>query len=77
MLSLVPCSLPLVLCITEGERRVAEDQNKIDSLKEDVRDKTARVNELEVYNVDFDHCYLMYMHLANYNVGIILSIAAD
>lgn len=34
--------------LTENEKRVSEDQNKIDSLKEELRDKSARVNELEV-----------------------------
>lgn len=34
--------------ISENEKHVAEDQGKIDGLKEELRDKTARVNELEV-----------------------------
>lgn len=33
--------------LRENEKRVSEDQNKIESLKEDLRDKSARVNELE------------------------------
>ncbi|KAL4230641.1 oxidative DNA demethylase [Mactra antiquata] len=33
--------------LRESEKRINEDQSKLDSLKEDLRDKTARVNELE------------------------------
>ncbi|KAK3610643.1 hypothetical protein CHS0354_028023 [Potamilus streckersoni] len=33
--------------LRDNEKRVAEDREKIDSLKSDLRDKTARVNELE------------------------------
>ena len=36
--------------ITENEKHVAEDQSKIDSLKSELRDKSHRVNELEVRN---------------------------
>ncbi|XP_052792413.1 centriole and centriolar satellite protein OFD1-like isoform X1 [Mya arenaria] len=41
--------------LREGERRVAEDQGKIDSLKEEVRDKSARVNELETLLQEIRH----------------------
>jgi len=41
---------PCLLCcnVVEGERRVGEDQGKMDGLKEELRDRTQRVNELEV-----------------------------
>ena len=42
---------------------MAEDQGKIDGLKEEVRDKTARVNELEVGQKTLS---LKYMQTAKY-----------
>ena len=41
-------TLKQVWSFVENERHVAEDQGKIDGLKDELRDKSARVNELEV-----------------------------
>ncbi|XP_052283007.1 centriole and centriolar satellite protein OFD1-like [Dreissena polymorpha] len=41
--------------LRENEKRIGEDQSKIDSLKEEVRDKSARVNELEAHLQELRH----------------------
>ena len=46
-------NLLLFCCVSEEERIVSEERAKFQALKDELRDKTHRVNELEVLVVCF------------------------
>ena len=50
----------------ENEKHVAEDQGKIDGLKDELRDKSARVNELEVSLEKSEEIFLLFVGTASY-----------